>query len=264
MSLPHFYLASQVLADEAGDSIPLRLSADDLKHFKVLRLRTGEHIAVIDAARDYFECEITDDDWDAPQVRICSRDMDPVSGPQVLLFQGIAKGDKCDTVVRGAVEVGAAGVVFVPFARCVAGVDARQARGRLARWETIAKSAAMQAGRREIPEVSVLGAVDDMAAMLAGATCTLIFWEEAPADADFAEPLARALAEEFCPAQDARVAVIIGPEGGLEATEVERISAMTKHPCVVTLGPSILRTETAGVVAPALVLHELRRMDRGR
>ena len=99
---------------------------------------------------------------------------------------------------------------------------------------------------------------------LAGATCALIFWEEAPADADFAEPLAHALAVEFCPAEDARVAIIIGPEGGLEAAEVQRISAMTPHPAVVTLGNTILRTETAGVVAPALVLHELRRLAQGR
>ena len=263
MSLQHFYLEGQVLGEETGERIPLRLSVEDAKHFKVLRLKAGEHIAVIDAARDYFECDITDPNWDAPCVRICSRESDAPTGPSVILFQGIAKGDKLDTIVRGATEVGVSAIVAVPFARCVAGLDERHAASRLSRWETIAKSAAMQSGRRSIPEVAVLGSVADMERYLSGATCTLIFWEEAPLEADFAEPLARALDMEFCPAADARVAIVIGPEGGLEATEVERISAMTKHPCVVTLGPSILRTETAGVVAPALVLHQLRLLERG-
>lgn len=259
MSLQHFYLEGQVLGEETGERIPLRLSADDLKHFKVLRLKAGEHIAVIDASRDYFECEVTDANWDAPCVRICSHEADAPTGPNVVLFQGIAKGDKLDTIVRQATEVGISGIVAVPFARSVVSLDAKHASSRLARWESIAKSAAMQSGRRTIPEVAVLESVDDMAKYLSGATCTLIFWEEAPLDADFAEPLRNALEQEFCPAVDARVAIVIGPEGGLEAAEVERISAMTKHPCVVTLGSTILRTETAGVVAPALVLHELRR-----
>ncbi|MBR3257652.1 MAG: 16S rRNA (uracil(1498)-N(3))-methyltransferase, partial [Eggerthellaceae bacterium] len=76
-------------------------------------------------------------------------------------------------------------------------------------------------------------------------------------------PLTRALEAEFCPAADARVAIVIGPEGCLEAAEVERIQTMTKHPAVVTLGNTILRTETAGVVAPALVIHELNRLAKG-
>ena len=263
MSLPHFYLEQQVLADETGEHIGLRLSADDARHFKVLRLKAGEHIAVIDAARDYFECEITDPNWDAPEVRICSHEADIVAGPSVVLVQGLAKSDKLDTIVRQATEVGVSGVVAVPFARSVVSLDERHGATRLARWETIVKNAAMQSGRRTIPEVALLTGVDDLEPYLAGATCTLIFWEEAPTDADFAEPLARALATEFCPAADARVAIIIGPEGGLEATEVERIKAMTKHPAVVTLGSTILRTETAGVVAPALVIHELNRLAKG-
>ena len=259
MSLPHFYLEGQVLAEEVGERIPLRLSPDDARHFKVLRLKAGEHIAIIDAARDYFECEITDSAWDAPCVRICSRESDAPSGPIVVLFQGIAKGDKLDTIVRQATEVGISALVAVPFARSVVSLDAKHAASRLARWEAIAKSAAMQSGRRTIPDIAVLASVDDMEKYLSGATCTLIFWEEAPLGADFAAPLREALFAEYCPAADARVAIVIGPEGGLEADEVARISAMTKHPCVVTLGSTILRTETAGVVAPALVLHELRR-----
>lgn len=70
MSLPRFFLENQVIADEPQEVFPLRLARDDAKHAKVLRLAPGEHIAVIDAAHDYFECEIASLDGDLPLVRI--------------------------------------------------------------------------------------------------------------------------------------------------------------------------------------------------
>ena len=73
MSLQHFYLHDQVLADEGAPTFPLRLSPDDAKHARVLRLAPGEHIAVVDAAQDYFECEITAFDDAVPVVRIAQR-----------------------------------------------------------------------------------------------------------------------------------------------------------------------------------------------
>ena len=60
MSLPRFFLENQVLAAETEAVFPLRLAPDDARHAKVLRLAPGEHVAVIDAASDYFECEIVD------------------------------------------------------------------------------------------------------------------------------------------------------------------------------------------------------------
>ncbi len=90
MSLAQFYLEQQVLEDEEGETIPLRLSSEDLHHFKVLRMRKGEHLAVIDAAGVYYECELTDATWDAPCVRICLRDDSSEKGPNVVLFQGVA------------------------------------------------------------------------------------------------------------------------------------------------------------------------------
>ena len=92
MSLQHFYLHDQVLADEGALTFPLRLSPDDAKHARVLRLAPGEHIAVVDAAQDYFECEIAAFD-DAVPVRIAQR-LDDEERPLVMLVQGLAKGDK--------------------------------------------------------------------------------------------------------------------------------------------------------------------------
>ncbi len=261
MSLSQFYLENQILEQEESEHIQLRLSAEDLRHFKVLRLKAGEHLALIDATGVYYEVEITDPNWSAPKVRICARDDSGEQGPAVVLFQGIAKGDKLDTIVRQATEVGVSGMVFVPFKRCVQTLEGKQLQNRLARFDAIAKSAAMQSGRRSIPEVTVLDGVSDMEEYLTNATAVLIFWEEATLADRFEDALSTALTAQFCPAADARVAIIIGPEGGLESEEVARIKALNKHAYSVTMGPSILRTETAGVVAPALVLNYLRGLE---
>ncbi len=255
MSLHRFFLENQVLAQESAEEFALRLSADDLKHARVLRLQVGEHIAVIDAATDYFECEIVSFDDDV-RVRIASHEANEEAGPQVILLQGLAKGDKFDDVVRHATEIGVA--AFIPLAceRSVVKLDEKKAAARVARWENIAKSAAMQAGLRSIPEIAQPATVGEASDMIGGATCVLVAWEEV-SKPTIKEALQNALEATLTPVEDARVAVVVGPEGGLTQAEVEQLLASNTHSFAVTLGPNILRTETAGLIAPAITIYEL-------
>ncbi|MEC4294260.1 RsmE family RNA methyltransferase [Adlercreutzia shanghongiae] len=257
MSLPRFFLENQVLAAETEAVFPLRLSAEDAKHAKVLRLAVGEHIAVIDADSDYFECEIADFSDNVPLVSIARHEEAAAAGPQVILLQGLAKGDKMETVIRHATEVGVAAFVPLSCARSIVKLDGKKAAAKTERWRTIAKSAAMQSGQPRIPEVSGPASVREAAGMLGEATAVLICWEEAPESASLHDAVHGALAETLTPADDARIAVVVGPEGGLSEEEVGALLASNPRARLVTLGPSILRTETAGIVAPALALYEL-------
>ena len=173
MSLQHFYLHDQVLADEGAPSFPLRLSPDDAKHARVLRLAPGEHIAVVDAAQDYFECEITAFDDAVPVVRIAQR-LDDEERPLVMLVQGLAKGDKMETVIRHATELGVSAFVPMSCERSIVRLDAKKAAARTQRWRAIAKSAAMQSGQRACPEVGEPMALADVCAFLAHATAVLV------------------------------------------------------------------------------------------
>lgn len=259
MSLPQFFLDSQVLAHETEEIFPLRLAKDDAKHARVLRLGTGEHIAVVDAGKDYFECEIVDFSDVIPLVRI-SRHLDLVSDePTVILIQGLPKADKMETVIRHATEIGVSAFVPMKCSRSIVKLDDRKASSKLERWKSIAKSAAMQSGRRLVPEVCAPMTVREVCELLSEATCVLICWEEAPQTANLSEALASGLSAcgvGRSPA-DARVAVIVGPEGGLSAEEVQALLACNPRSALVSLGASILRTETAGLIAPGLVIYEL-------
>lgn len=259
MSLPRFFLDEQVLAIEGEEVFPLRLSKDDAKHARVLRLAPGEHVAVVDASRDYFECEIVDFSDAVPFVKI-ARHLDAQDeGASVLLVQGLPKGDKMETVVRHATEIGVSAFVPLKCARSIVKLDDKKAKAKRERWASIAKSAAMQSGRAYVPEVTLPKSLKEVCALLAEATAVLICWEEAPGTASLKDALSKGLVEcgcDRCP-QDARVAVVVGPEGGLTEEEVRALLECNPRASLVTLGSSILRTETAGLIAPALAIYEL-------
>ena len=257
MALPRFFLETQVLAEEDQSVFPLRLSSEDAAHARVLRLRPGEHIAVIDASQDYFECEIVSFDDSIPLVRITARQSDVAEGPLVMVVQGLAKGDKMDQVIRQGTELGVAAFVPMICHRSVVRLDGAKQQAKMRRWQAVAKSAAMQSGRNAIPEVSEPQTVSDLCQRLSSCTAVLVCWEEAAEVPPIRESLIDALEQCFSPRVDARIAVVVGPEGGLEQDEVDRLLQCNPRSALMSLGPTILRTETAGVIAPALVLYEL-------
>ncbi len=254
MSLPHFFLDDQVIATQEDSSFELQLSEEDGKHARVLRLRAGEHIAVIDADSDYFECKI--ESFDGPMiVSVCGHGSPLPDMPHVTLVQGLAKGDKMDAVIRHATELGIER--FVPLAcdRSVVKLDAKKGSRRLERWNSIARSAAMQSGRMSLPEITEPMDVGSLCRWCSGFDCVLVCWEESEGEG-IGEALDECLHSLSVDFHDARVAVVVGPEGGLTSQEVERLKRL-EFVRVVTLGQTILRTETAGIVAPALVLYQL-------
>ncbi len=158
------------------------------------------------------------------------------------LLQGVPKGTKMDEVVRMGTELGVA--EFIPFlsARTVA-----EGRGRAARWRRIAAGSAAQCRRSDVPAVHAPVPLDQALERIADYDLVLVLWE-----GEQTRSMAQALAAA---ANARRVAVIIGPEGGLASAEVERV--VQRGAVRVTVGPLILRTETAGVAALAMVVYEL-------
>ena len=258
MSAHRFFTDTHILdaLDENGVFNAV-LFEEDGAHARVLRLRPGEHVVFIDGTLDYFEAEIIEVRKQGISARIAKHEHLEPSHVELVLVQGLAKGGKLEEIIRHATEVGVDS--FMPFSadRSVLKLEGKQLEHKMQRWRSVAKSAAMQAGRNHIPRVEAPVGMDGLSEVLAGFDAVLVFWEEASLEDSIAvavEPLRARLAG----GQPLRIACVIGPEGGLSREEIEQMKAWG-HTSIVTLGPAILRTETAGVVAPALVLYELHR-----
>ena len=163
-----------------------------------------------------------------------------------LLF-GLPRGDGADRIVRAATELGVAALVPVLTARTVARPPADRKERRRERWRRIATEAARQCGRSRTPTVEPpRPLVEALAALPEAATLRLLPWEGEPT----------AVLTDLLPQEPpAAATVLVGPEGGW--TDAEVAAARAAGFATWTLGPRILRTPTAAVVATALVLHRL-------
>ena len=155
-----------------------------------------------------------------------------------------SKGDKLEHVIQKATELGAFEIIAFPSSRCVSRPDDKSLRNKLERWQKIAASAAEQSGRGVIPKVLTVASYDAAINRAAQADMPILFYEN-----EQATTLRMALdSKPFV-----TVALLTGPEGGLEPAEVEKASQAGLRVC--TLGKRILRCETAPLCALSAVMY---------
>ena len=243
MSL-HRFFSEEPLPESDG---VLPLAEADIHHLRdVLRLAPGDEIVVVaaGAARVVRLTQVGE------AVRgVVLAEVPAPALPRVTLVQALVKGEKMDTVIRQTTELGVTRVVPFDAERSVVRLDAAKADSRAARWRRVAAEAAKQSQRTDIPEVTTPVPAAEVPGILT-ADVVLVCWEEEGAALGIGDALSAAGA-----GAGTSVAVIVGPEGGLTPGEVSHFRSEGAR--VVSLGPTVLRTETAGVVATALALYEL-------
>lgn len=245
MARPRFFAIGPV-----PDEGTLPLSEADAHHARdVLRLQPGEEI-VLAWAGAAWRVRLTEVGETLSGAR--TGEIAASALPRVTLAQGLPKGDKLDTIVRQVTELGVARIVPFEAERSVVKLDPAKAAARAQRWRRIAEEAAKQSRRTAVPEVLAPVASSDLARVLTG-SAVIVCWEDATDAPGIAEALAVLGVRDVVGAPD--VAIVIGPEGGLARAEVDALLAAGA--VAVSLGDTVLRTETAGVVAPALLLYEL-------
>ena len=243
MSEPVFFLDGAALA--AGERLVLdgpegRHAAD------VRRLRVGEVLVVTDGAGQAARAEVVEASRGALVLEVRDRWSEPAPQPRLVVVQALAKGDRGETAVETLTEVGVDVIVPWAAARSVTRWSAERAPKALERWRSAARESAKQSRRIRWPEVRSLASTGDVAALLATATLGLVLHEEA------AEPLGLL---EIPSTGD--VVLVVGPEGGISPDELAAFTAAGPDGAgasVVRLGPSVLRTSTAGTAAAAVVL----------
>ncbi len=233
---------------------PVVITGEDYNHIKhVLRLKRGEEVLLCDGGDKEYLCTVTDYLTEKEEVLLEITDIFANARElpaKITLFQGYPKGDKLETIVQKAVELGAFEIVPVRMKRCVVKLDEKRAEKKIERLNAISLSAAKQSKRGIVPEVTRIMSIEEACCYAGSMDYLLLPYENAEG-----MERARELIKAACGKK--HIGIFIGPEGGFEPSEVEKIETVGGR--VLSLGHRILRTETAGMAVLSLLMFMLDR-----
>lgn len=242
MSLPVF-LSEAVTGLRPGDA--LVLDGDEGRHAAtVKRIRVGEQVVISDGAGTSVTCSVTEVAKAslvvvADEIRFVER-----ATPIITVVQALPKGDRGELAVEMLTEIDVDRIVPWAAERSVAVWKGERVAKGLAKWRATARTAAKQARRSWLPEITELATTDEVVALMAAADLVVVLHE----DAD--QPLAGVPLDGV-----ASIVVVVGPEGGISGDELAQFDSAR----AVRLGSSVLRTSTAGVAAVAALLSRTPR-----
>ncbi len=251
MGLNRFYVPPERI--KQGEAI---IEGPEANHLaRVLRLLPGEQVRVFDGQGHEYLSRIRE--IDGPRVFVTleaepgTNNLSVKREPplKIILGQGMPKGEKMELIIQKGTELGVARVIPLVTERTIIRLEPDRAVKRQQRWQKVAAEAARQSQRTLIPQVDLPTSFNEVLNALPNpdTTLCLIPWEDE--STCFLKPLLRQRA-----AVPELVWVFIGPEGGFSAAEIEQARAAGVIP--VSLGPRILRTETAGFTVLTMLLYE--------
>lgn len=238
--MPRFFVSADTLQGTTAI-----LDGEHASHIKVLRMTPGECVTLCDGQGREADCII--ENVCPGQVQVAIGEVRPSASEPKLkcsVYMGFPKADKFEHVVQKATELGAHEVIVFPCARSISKPDSKSLAKKLERWQKIAISAAEQCGRGYIPQVMALSSFEEAVQRACKADFSALFYEN-----EHTLSLRRAVEEK----PFATAALMTGPEGGLTDTEVQTAHAAGMSVC--SLGPRILRCETAPLCALSAVLY---------
>ncbi len=227
------------------------ITGPDVNHIaRVLRMGQGDSLLLCDGEGYDYEGEIVSVSKDEIRVEILrSYPCENEPETRVILFQGLPKQGKMEWIIEKCTEMGISKIVPVQMARSVVKLSKEQAEKKLERWQKTAREAAKQCGRGRIPQVMMPVTPNELKKEDLPEFLLL------PYEAERASSVKEALKGS----RAKTAGIFIGPEGGFEPDEVALLQKLGAH--CVTLGPRILRTETAGLAALSVLLYEWDEMQ---
>ncbi len=239
---PRFFISPEQVVDRH-----ITISGEDVRHIAtVLRMKTGDELLLCDGKGTEYQAKIAQVTRSGITVDVKAQFNREIFLPRITLCQGLPKSDKMDWIVQKATELGVAMIVPLVTERTI--VKIKDEEKRVARWQKIAREAAMQSNRADIP---VIGQIESFSGFLRTLspeprTLLLLPWEEGTV------PIKEILRSN---SGIKNIVVLIGPEGGFSSAEAEMAREKGFH--LVSLGPNILRTETAAIAALSMILYEM-------
>ena len=242
--MPRFFID---YTPAVGDAVAIE--GGDARHIAgALRMTAGERLTLCDGKGTDCDCVITA--VERERVTLQVEALSPTTAEPTLsvtLYMGLPKGDKMELIIQKAVELGVTAIVPVATSRCIVKLDGKDAAKKQTRWQKIADEAAGQSGRGILPTVE-----------------TPISWKQALARFEQENVLlcyeggGAPIGRLVTPA-DTAVSLVVGPEGGFDPAEVQAVTAVGGR--IATLGPRILRCETAPLAAIAVLMEKSGNME---
>ncbi len=233
---------------EQIDGYIIEINGNDVKHIRdVLRIKQGEKVEIA-CEGDTYISQVLELDKKTVSLQI----IDKYKGQNeplhfIVLYQGLAKGSKMDLIIQKCTELGVSEFYPIETGRAVVKIkNEKKSNSKVNRWQEIVDQASKQSKRDILPNVNEVISFDQMIGLLNGEKNIIVPYED-----ERQEGIKTALKD----LKDEKIHLIIGPEGGFEAREIERLKSIGAN--IVTLGPRILRTETAALVASTMIFYEL-------
>lgn len=238
---PRFFISSEQIAGQL-----ITVAGEDVRHIgAVLRMKTGDELLLCDGKGTEYSVKIVHIDRTEVKTEIVSKMRREIAYPRVTLGQGLPKSDKMDWIVQKATELGVATIAPLVTERTI--VKVKDEEKRVSRWQKICRESAMQSSRPDIPNVEAIRTFSDFLRTPNSEPGTLLLfpWEEGT------KPIKDVLrgSEGI-----KHIIVLIGPEGGFSTAEAEL--AASRGFLAVSLGPNILRTETAAIAVLSIIGYE--------
>lgn len=249
--MPKFFIATDQIKDNK-----ITIQNEDVNHIKnVLRAKIGDNIKICDyqTSKDYT-CEIVQLEEKNIYCKILKElNSNIETNVKVSIFQGIPKSDKMELIIQKSVELGAFDITPVEMKRCVVKLNEKDQIKKIDRWRKISEVAAKQCGRNIIPKVNHIISISELNQKIKEYDLMLVAYENEKENTIKHELLN--FKENIEPNTEIKIAIVIGPEGGLEDKDVE----LLKHngAKIITLGNRILRTETVALNVLSVIMYEL-------
>lgn len=244
----HFFVRPDQIVETDG-SRRAYIRGTDVNHMKnVLRIMPGEQVLLSDGQGKDYRCRVVSLRAEEVAAEVLSEEENRELPAELILYQGLAKGEKMEWIIQKAVELGVSRIVPMATENTVVKLEPKKEEAKRRRWQAIAESAAKQSKRSRIPEVEPVSALSDAVEEAAGNAVCFFAYEHQEGMAGTARELSLVKA-------GTRIAVFIGPEGGFSEKEAQ--IARKAGICPVSLGKRILRTETAGLALLSVLMMKL-------
>ncbi len=243
--MPKFFVTQDNITENT-----VTIDSEDVSHIlRVLRLGIGDELMVCDSCGFDYDVKITQTEQKKILCDIIKK-TESVSEPniKVTLFQGLPKASKMEYIIQKTTELGISEIVPVKLSRCVVKIDkGKDEKKKIDRWQKISESAAKQSGRGIVPKISEIMSLDEVIEKSKDFDLFFVPYECEEQ---------KKLKEILLSVKDVKtVGFLIGPEGGFDITETEKIR--NQGISTITLGKRILRTETAGEAVLAMTMYEI-------